>query len=52
VVCIDRTPNDGVAGTPACDGLGNAYAVKVFWSQRATRGVAAAPMRMAVTVRP
>jgi type IV pilus assembly protein PilV len=51
-VCIDSTPNDGAAGAPACDGAGNAYAVKVFWDQRATRGVAAAPMRLVVTVRP
>ncbi|MEY2853463.1 MAG: type pilus modification protein PilV [Pseudomonadota bacterium] len=51
-VCIDSTPNDGVAGTPACNGLGNSYAVKVFWDQRATRGVAATPMRLVVTVRP
>ncbi len=51
-VCLDNTPNDGTAAAPACDGAGNAYAVKVFWDQRATRGVAAAPMRLVVTVRP
>ncbi|MDQ2928354.1 MAG: type IV pilus modification protein PilV [Pseudomonadota bacterium] len=32
VVCIDSTPNDGTAGAPACDGIGNLLAVKVWWT--------------------
>ena len=31
VVCIDSTGNDGTAAAPACDGVGNIYAVKIFW---------------------
>lgn len=31
-VCIDSTPNDGTsAGSPACDGTGPMYAVKIWW---------------------
>jgi type IV pilus assembly protein PilV len=53
-VCIDSTPDDGdEAADPDCDGLGDAYAIKVWWSQRATRDLdAAEPMRFAMTVRP
>lgn len=31
VTCIDATPNDGVPGTPACDGDGVVYAIKIWW---------------------
>lgn len=32
VVCIDGTPTPvGTAAAPACDGVGNVYAVKVWW---------------------
>jgi type IV pilus assembly protein PilV len=31
VVCLDSTPDDGDAVTPACDGLGNVIAVKLWW---------------------
>ena len=31
VVCVDSTPNDGTAAAPACDGVGNVSAVKVWW---------------------
>ena len=31
VVCLDSTPNDGVPGAPQCDGVGNVYAIKVWW---------------------
>ncbi len=31
-VCIDSTPNDGTgSGTPACDGVGTKFVVKVWW---------------------
>jgi len=32
VVCIDSTPDDGTALAPACDGVGNVLAVKVWWT--------------------
>lgn len=32
-VCSDATPEDGTPGTPACDGLGNLYAVKIWWDE-------------------
>lgn len=31
VVCIDSTPDDGSQTSAACDGIGNSYAVKVWW---------------------
>ena len=31
VVCIDSTGNDGTALAQACDGVGNIYAVKIWW---------------------
>ncbi len=34
-VCLDSTPEDGVAATPACDGLGSQHAVKIWWSNDA-----------------
>lgn len=53
VVCIDSTPDDGTeAADPECDGVGDAYAIKVWWSQRATRDMDAALMRFALLVRP
>ena len=30
-VCLDSDPSDGTAGTPACDSLGDVYAVKIWW---------------------
>ena len=35
VVCIDSTPNDGTAAAPACDGVGNVLAVKIWWTDTA-----------------
>ena len=32
-VCADSTPEDGTPGTPACDGAGNLYAVKIWWDE-------------------
>jgi type IV pilus assembly protein PilV len=53
VVCIDSTPDDGDdSASPECDGVGDAYAVKVWWSQRSTRDQDAALMRFAMLVRP
>jgi type IV pilus assembly protein PilV len=52
VVCIDSTPDDGTPGAPACNGAGSSYAVKVWWTQQATRNVNATVMRFAMAVRP
>ncbi len=39
VVCIDSTPNDGAsAASPACDGSGTQFAVKIWWDDN-TDGV-------------
>lgn len=46
VVCVDSTPDDGTAASPACDGSGSVYAVKVFWNER---GVTS---RVSIGVRP
>lgn len=46
VVCIDSTPDDGAPGAAACDGVGSAFAVKVFWSERGTAS------RLVIAVRP
>ena len=52
VVCIDSTPEDGTAGAPACDGVGNAYAIKEFWNEKPPRGAVAVPQRFSTSVRP
>jgi len=46
VVCIDSTPDDGTSAAPACDGVGQVLAVKIFWQERGTE------TRLAVAVRP
>lgn len=51
-VCIDSTPDDGVSGAPACDGVGVAYAVKVFWTERGSRTGPVESRRFFTTVRP
>jgi type IV pilus assembly protein PilV len=51
-VCLDSTPDDGTAVAPACDGAGNTYAVKVFWTERATRAGPVEDKRFVTTVRP
>lgn len=30
-VCLDSTPDDGTPTAIACDGLGTAYAIKIWW---------------------
>jgi type IV pilus assembly protein PilV len=52
VVCRDSTPDDGAAGAPACDGVGPAYAVKLFWTEKSDNGAAAAAQRFATQVQP
>ncbi len=34
VVCRDSTPEDGTSAAPACDGLNDVIAVKVWWQDR------------------
>jgi type IV pilus assembly protein PilV len=52
VVCIDSTPDDGTAGATACDGVGNAYAIKEFWAEKPARGTVPVPQRFSTSVRP
>ena len=52
VVCLDSTPDDGVAGTPACDGVGVSFAVKVFWTEKPPRNAIPEPKRFSTIVRP
>ncbi len=46
-VCIDSTPDDAL-----CDGVGVAYAVKVFWTERGSRTGPVEARRFVTTVRP
>lgn len=48
VVCVDSTPDDGTATAPACDGVGNVLAVKVWWADR----IDSTPTRFVTLVRP
>jgi type IV pilus assembly protein PilV len=54
VVCRDSTPNDGTVAAPACDGNGNAFAIKIFWSEKTDNSSTAAvqPLRFSLLVRP
>jgi type IV pilus assembly protein PilV len=52
VVCQDGTPNDGAAGAAACDAAGNAYAIKIFWTEKADNQTNAQPLRFSLAVRP
>jgi type IV pilus assembly protein PilV len=52
VVCRDGTPNDGTVAAPACDGAGNAYAIKIFWTEKSDNQTAAQPLRFSLAVRP
>lgn len=45
VVCLDATPDDGTAASPACDGAGSMFAVKVFWSERGQVARLVVPVR-------
>ena len=31
VVCVDSTADDGSPGAESCDGIGNVYAIKIWW---------------------
>ena len=51
-ICIDSTPDDGIPGTEDCDGVGESYAIKVWWTERATRTEDASVRRFVGSVRP
>ena len=51
-VCLDATPDDGAPGAEACDGAGNSYAIKVWWTERSTGTQDATVRRYTTTVRP
>jgi len=46
IVCLDSTPDDGTAGAPECDGVGNVIAVKLWWVDKV------GTPRFVVSVRP
>ncbi|MCP5327208.1 MAG: type IV pilus modification protein PilV [Steroidobacteraceae bacterium] len=52
IVCLDSTPDDGIPGGEDCDGAGEAYAIKVWWTERATRTDDATVRRFVGSVRP
>ena len=37
VVCLTSTPDVGTPGSPGCDGAGNAFAVKIWWTEKGTQ---------------
>lgn len=60
ITCLDSTPNDGTwDGTTVnhqCDGLGTAYAIKVWWLDDRRSGLATtdpnAYLRVVTTLQP
>lgn len=52
IVCRDSTPDDGTSSAPACDGAGQALAVKVFWTEKSDNSGAPAEQRVATQVQP
>lgn len=46
VVCVDSTPQDGAADLPSCDGVGAAWAIKIWWDDDRDGN----PERMQLTV--
>ena len=49
VVCLDSTPDDGTQSSPACDGLGTIYAIKIWWIDDHS---GSPPTRLVVSFRP
>jgi type IV pilus assembly protein PilV len=49
-VCVDSTPDDGVPGAPACDGIGTALAIKVWWNEKPRSAAAVVPKRLAISM--
>lgn len=52
VVCRDSTPNDGTVTEPDCDGNGDAFAIKIFWTEKSDNRTDARGLRFALAVRP
>jgi type IV pilus assembly protein PilV len=50
VVCVDSTPNDGVPSAPACDGVGTALAIKVWWNEKPRSAAAVVPKLLALSM--
>ncbi len=50
VVCRDSTPDDGTPALPACDGVGNAMSIKVFWTEKPKTADVATPKRISMSV--
>jgi len=34
VICLDSTPDDGTAASPACDGAGSVLTIKLWWTEK------------------
>lgn len=53
-VCRDSTPDDGDAASPECDGLGNVFAIKLWWADKidAPRADRIGAPRFVFTLRP
>lgn len=49
-VCIDSTPDDGLPTATACDNVGSALAIKVWWNEKQRSAAAATPKRLAVSM--
>lgn len=49
MACTDSTPEDGTPGAPACDGVGSAMAIKVWWTEKA-KSAAATPKRISISM--
>ena len=45
VVCITTTPGAGSSASPACDGTGTDFAIKVFWTEKTTESLFATVVR-------
>ena len=37
VICLDSTPDDGVPADAQCDGTGNIFTIKLWWSEKGTQ---------------
>jgi type IV pilus assembly protein PilV len=49
-VCIDSTPDDGVPTAAACDNVGKALAIKVWWNEKQRSAEATVPKRLAISM--
>ena len=45
VVCVTSTPGSGSSTSPACDGAGTDFAIKVFWTEKTTESLFATVVR-------